>query len=332
MNAAFEKLRLGGPKAAVGAGAVAMGLAGEPAAAVTVSIGTSITVSTGGAVWSEIVNSTVDLPLSSLPGATTSFQGFGLDDASLPGVGQTDAFDDFGGIRVNGVAFNHPGDMADLTTTAEGTFITTITPQDIGGIDTSYDFFFDGSSPTLRAVATLTNTTNAPLTAEVSYGGDLGSDDTTQIDGSESGDAVWDITTDGWAISSDGGDGPDPVLTYARFDPGSSEVASDTPSIPGTLDPFGNDEGALADVFTLELDPGETERLMFLVQMSPDVATALSNASDFDSLATLDAAGLLAGLSPAEIGNIVNWDVPEPSTAMVAAGAGLILTMRRRRD
>ncbi len=331
MRKAFERLRLHCKQAAK-TGTVAFGLAAGQAHGAPISIGTSITVTTGGVAWATVVNSTVDLPLSSFPGATTTFQGFGIGEATTTAAGRTDALDDFGGIRVNGVAFNHPGDMADLETTSDGTFLTTITPQDIGGIDTSYDFFFDGSSPTLRAVATLTNTTNAPLTAQVSYGGDLGSDDTTRLEDTETGDTTWDVAADGWAISSDGGDGPDPVLTFVRFDPGSLEVASSTPSIPGLLDAFGNDEGVLGDIFTLVLEPGETQRLMFLLQLNPDVATAQSRVGDLDSLATLDAAGLLAGLNQQEVGSIVNWNVPEPSTFVLGAGATFALLIRRRRD
>lgn len=214
--------------------------------------------------------------------------------------------------------------------TSDGTFVTTITPQNIGGIATSYDFFFDGSSQTFRAVATLTNTNATTTSAEVAYGGDLGSDDGTQIEASESGDTTWDIMADGWVITSDGTvDFDDPVLTFVRFDPDSIEVASDTPAIPGIG--IGFTEGVLGDVFTLELEAGQTERLMFFTQLSPDVQIALLGTPAFDSLDTLEAAGLLAGLSESEIETIVNWQpVPEPATTLALGGlAGLMLRRRR---
>ncbi|MEA5511298.1 hypothetical protein VB715_16110 [Crocosphaera sp. UHCC 0190] len=55
--------------------------------------------------------------------------------------------------------FNQPNAQVDQTTTGTGTFLNTIAPVDIGGINTSLDYFFDGSSPTARILATFTNTT-----------------------------------------------------------------------------------------------------------------------------------------------------------------------------
>jgi hypothetical protein len=168
-NSAFDKLKLAPIALAAGAG---MMLAAAPAQAAVVSL--PQIVIQGGVRYSGISNFAVTAPLNQLPGATGS-GAYGINDANIVG-GRPDAFDNFAGITVNGAAFRQPGDVVDLTTTGAGTFVNTITPANIGGINTSLDYFMSASSRTLRVFGTFTNTTANPLSAEIAYGGNLGCD------------------------------------------------------------------------------------------------------------------------------------------------------------
>ena len=310
----FQKLRLAPKALAVAAGAGLM-MAAAPVDAAVISLSTDVTV--GGVSYSSIDNFTVSSPLTELPGATGS-SAYGIGEAST--ASGTDAFDGFAGITVDGVAFNQPNDQVDLTSTPNGASVNTITPMDIAGIDTSLDYFMSATNPTLRAIGTFTNTTASEIIAEIAYGGDLGCDSNCQIEDSSTGDTSFQSQRDQWFIVSDGSEG-DPTLTFSRFGAG-KQFASSTPEFP-------NFSGELGDIWTLSLDPGETQSLMWFTDFNPTVADAQARASIFTDLSSLGAAGLLVGLSSAEIDRAVNWNqdatpdtasTPEPGTIL---GMGL---------
>jgi len=341
-NKAFEKLRLA-PKVATAVASVgmALGVAALPAKAVTV--GLPLAVNTGNAGWGRSTQGGSASSYNGINNASASMVvtagGLDSDDPAyrigeaylITGGGSlTDAFDSFGGIRVNGTFFQQPSAQVDRTTTGAGTFLNTITPQNIGGINTSLDYFFDQSSPTARVLATFTNTTGSSQAVNVLYGGNLGSDNDTIIESSSSGDAVFQ-QADRWFVSSDQGFG-DPVLTFVRYGTGSVQTASNTFAVPGT-DSGNGDVAYFTDVWDLNIDPGETQRLMWFVQLSETVATAVTNAATtFTNLTSLDNGGLLEGLSTSQQSEIVNWQsqqtppptTPEPSTLL---GLGSLLLL-----
>ncbi|NCQ92422.1 MAG: hypothetical protein GPI94_17385 [Microcystis aeruginosa LG13-03] len=212
-NSAFDKLKLA--PIALAAGAGMMLAAAAPGQAAVVSLGQ--TVIQGGVTY-YIYNSTVSSPLDQLPGATGN-SAYGISDATTVG-GRGDAFDDFAGITVNGAAFNQPNDQVDLTTTGAGTFVNTISPVNLGGINTSLDYFMSASRPTLRVFGTFTNTTANPLSAEIAYGGNLGCDSNCTIEDSSTGDNAFQSALDRWFINSDSPSNSDPFLTFVRFRPG----------------------------------------------------------------------------------------------------------------
>jgi len=55
-------------------------------------------------------------------------------------------------------------------------------------------------------------------------------------------------------------------------------------------------DGVRAD-YTIEIAPGETQRLMLFGELSYTASDALTNAALFDDPANLEASGLLSGLS-----------------------------------
>lgn len=309
----FDKLRLERSAAAAAIAGAAAGLLPGDAEAVTISDGTSITF--GGVSYSSAGDPTsVDAPLTSLPGATGSSAFALATDATLTASGRSDAFDDFGGITVNGTSFNPPGGLSDFTTTSDGGFITPLSFADIGGIETRLDFFYDDSSPTARVFGTFRNTNSATETVDVAYGGDLGCDSDCTIEDTSNGDAIFDQSTDAWTIISDGPSDSDPFLSFVRFSPGGQAPAS-SPAYPGVATSFDLDD--MADVWQLTLDPGETQSLMLFVRFSDSLAEAQTATADYANLTTLEAAGLTAGLTSTQLGQTVNLVVPEPSSILL---------------
>lgn len=303
----FEKLRLRRPTRAAVIAAGAIGLLPDDVDAVTLTDGTDVTF--GGVEYSNVADpETVDVPLTILPGFTGD-DAYGLaTDATLIS-GRNDAFDDFGGITVNGTSFNPPADLTDFTTTPDGGFFTPLSFADIGGIETRVDFFFDDSSPTARVFATFRNTNSATETVDVAYGGDLGCDSGCTIEDTSNGDAVFDQSTDQWTIISDGPADTDPFLTFVRFGPG-GQAPADSPAYPGVVTAF--DLDLMADIWELELEAGETESLLMFVHLGDSLAESQAASANFASLQSLDAAGLTVGLSSTQLTQTVNW-VPEPS-------------------
>ncbi|AUB82439.1 PEP-CTERM sorting domain-containing protein [Candidatus Thiodictyon syntrophicum] len=338
----FDRLRLALPAAGLAA-TVAVG------AAQAANVNLPLTLTVGQVIYGHVntaarpndysgLNNSFMSMVVTVGGATGTggTEAFRIGEAALKTAGSTmtDAFDSFAGIRVNGTFFQQPGTQVDLTTTGAGAFVNT-TQVAIGDIGTRLDYFMDGASPTLRVLASFTNTGNSDQTVEVLYGGALGSDDDTQIEDTSSGDADFQ-QADRWLISSDGGDGPDPVLTLVRYGEGTVQAASDTLAVPGT--DSGNDSvDYFTDVWSLDLGVGETQSLMWFVQFSPDVATAQGGTGVFDDLEDLDGAGLLAAVGGGKIdtANIVNWaptEVPVPGV-LPLLGIGLfgMGVYRRRR-
>jgi hypothetical protein len=323
-NSAFDKLKLA--PIALAAGAGMMLAAAAPGQAAVVSLGQ--TVIQGGVTY-YIYNSTVSSPLDQLPGATGS-SAYGISSAFIDG-GRDDAFDGFAGITVNGAAFNQPNSQVDLTTTGAGTFVNTISPVNLGGINTSLDYFMSASSPTLRVFGTFTNTTGNPLSAAIAYGGDLGCDDDCTIEDSSTGDNAFQSALDRWFITSDGPVDSDLFVTFVRFGPG-GQLASSTPAVPGEV--FNTYFDLFGDIWTLSLAPGETKSLMWFANFNESLAEAQAGTSVFNDLSTLDTAGLLEGLSPTQIGQTANWkQTPEPSSLIGLGsllGFGLLSKIKRR--
>jgi len=258
----------------------------------------------GGAEWTAIGNNSSN----SLGFGSQSH--FSIADAKL-GT-QVWAYDNFHLIAVDGVAFANPDGDVDLTgNSASGFTVTTdavMLPNlpNLPSLNVTMEYFFDPNSPTVRVIASLENPTADTITPTVRYGGNLDSDLPTAIQATASGDTIlnaadrWSITDDAFLASAD------PANTIVYYGPGTPAV---TPSSVGLFSSGSGQFDIVRADYHPTILPGETVRLMWFGQLSDTAAHAIENVAVFDDNTDVEAAGLLAGLSPGELASIVNWDL-----------------------
>lgn len=248
---------------------------------------------------------------------TSSNWGFSEGELHTAGGTRNDAFDGAlswlvsTGTPTNTNGYRSPGGVVGITPGAGGTTVTGTT-QAMAGLNVSGQLYMLSSKAVARSILFLQNPTGAPITVNVQNATNLGSDSGTILQTTSSGDATLD-TGDNWFVSSDSNTPPsDPVLTFA-FSQNAASVRGVNDRAPGP----GN--GYFFETFTVTVPPGETRSLMMFVQMSADVAGASSDAPTFNSLASLQAAGYLQGLSTTQLSQIVNWNLRATAPPAVTA-------------
>ncbi len=222
-----------------------------------------------------------------------------IGDGSLNG--HNDAFDDFGGIVVDGVAVQAPGGLV----TVNGQFVTTAA-QTLSGLTVTLEYYFDPVTANWRTLATFVNPTGADISSVIHYGGNLGSDNNTVIRASSSGDLVFKAA-DRWAISTDQLTDPigDPANTIVFYGPGSPRVPITSVVTAHGVGPTFDD----VDVsYNITVPAGQTRSLLFFVQFNTSGAEAIKAVGTFDSNTALLNAGLLDGLTQTTLSQILNWD------------------------
>lgn len=309
-----------------------------------VTAGTGLTgssVTAGGVRYEVIRNEVVNSPWNKLlpTGTASATQAYAIDNVYY-GSNANDIFSAVGGIRVRAGSaatldsFNQPTNTVDITSTTAGTLVNTVTPQNINGINTSLDYFMSATSPTLRVFGTFTNTGQNDIIVDVGYGSNLGSNVTTVLQATSSGDTAFQAD-DRWLVSGDSS-GVLPSLTFVRFGP-DGQMAFETPGVPGiTSNPptFSSTQNDYyADIWKLSLAPGATQSLMWFMQFSDTLGIAEANASMFANRQSLETAGLLSGLSMDQRLSTANWDLPEPDAiALIVIGALGTFAARRKKQ
>ena len=262
---------------------------------------------------------------------TTNMQGYGIGDAQIgggnnaagvngSGSGFFDAFDNAMILSVNGTLFQNPDSTVDLT----GDTVTSDTVTIVPGIDAQVRYTFISGRPVVRALYSLTNTTAAPISINAAVLGDYGSDGNTEVVATSNGNTIiegsdlWYITDDQGggpkrakkSLSPDGkGGGGDPRVTLSRYGTG-AEVIPSNALIPGN----GDSQTAMFGLrYPVTIAPGATARVLVFAQLSDPTAPvtdAAAAAADFESVAAMQGAGLLAGITPEETSQIVNYVRP----------------------
>jgi hypothetical protein len=250
---------------------------------------------------------------------------FGLVDANLSVYDHFyfDAFDGALRLAVGSNIFNPSG------FTHSGQFVTTDSIF-IGSLEVIAQYFADPNSPTLRTLFTFNNLGAFPLSVPVDIQTNLGSDETTQVISTSSGDSVFNAN-DRWVITDD--------FSTTDWDPTNTTVLAGLGRLPDsvsqTIFRATGSEGIRAD-YTITLGAGETSSLLFFNVLNPTSTAALNNVRIFNNYDAIRNAGLLTGLSDAQLINVSNFDfqtnqsVPEPASVLgllavgsLAVGSGL---------
>ncbi len=280
-------------------------LAGGSARAAQVNLGFNST--TGGVAWKNINNNIANdnniianafgIKNATLGSGSGSSEGAFLDSGLL-----SNPFDGALGLNVNGTDFNNPDGDVDLTGTTVTTDIATI-----AGLEVKVQYHFFSTRSLVRAVFTFTNPTASAIPLTATTGGKLrltvGLNNTQAT---SDGDTLIE-DTDLWYIISDrptGNNLPNnhPVLTFARYGTGAAIIPTNT-QIPGTS----NNGDFYSYQYSTLVPAGKTYKIMTFIELNSAVTNAAIKTSDFESLTSLNNAGLLTGLTSAEQALIVNY-------------------------
>jgi hypothetical protein len=182
-------------------------------------------------------------------------------DAFLLSTGQSDAFDGAGGVVINGEGYLVPPGTADAPVDLTGSTLTSA-PAPVGGVNVSTQWFGLAGQPTIRYLVTLENPSAATLNTTVTLENNLGSDSSTFIQGSSSGQDTSYPTNERWFATSEGDtdSAPDPPILSVVTGPGavrSPGTVAPCPEINGDSQTL-NDEKAAAEAAAAE-QPSATE-------------------------------------------------------------------------
>jgi hypothetical protein len=201
----------------------------------------------------------------------------------------------------------------------------------------------------MRYIDTFTNTGGTTRQIQVAWGGDLGSDSSTTIAATSSGDLS--ITAaDAWALTIENssfdpaGPATDPPVGYVFQDPASgwSQGVGAYFSTPFDTAWPGNGDDELAFVFgTVVLAPGESVSLAYFLYrgleenttgpLGQTPVTGEEIAAAQTVLAALAASPDFGDLSPAERAAIINWNLgaggPTAIPTLSPAALGLLALM-----
>lgn len=185
------------------------------------------------------------------------------------------------------------------------------------GLEATVGYRAMTSKQVLRSAVRLSNETSEPVSTTFTVATNVGSDDTTLVLGSSSGDTS--VTDDDrWLVTGDSASFPsDPVVTHVLAGPG--EVVSPPHDLATHVFDCAGTEGVAA-TFDVDVEPGASRTLVFFDELSVDPALAIETAARFGDASAADSE-LFAGLSPDDLASVANWTFaeqepePEPTPA-----------------
>ena len=210
--------------------------------------------------------------------------------------GDSDAFDEGLVLGVAGHGFVDDDDEGDLTDQQ-----LTVGPVKLAGLQVTRIERALSGSPTLRTLVKLKNTKRKKsVRRRIVLSSDLGSDSSTAVRSSSSGDLFF-TEADRWVVSSDDPtSSEDPPLTFVQFGKGKPK----SKPLQATL-LQGRDDVTVS--FSVRLAGKRTAYLLFFTEMSETNESAISGASKFNPK-KLNAT-LKDGLSKKVQKKILNWDL-----------------------
>jgi VCBS repeat-containing protein len=196
-------------------------------------------------------------------------------------------------------------------------------PSPMSGLGVSVEYYAAQQSATLRTLVRLDNAGAAPVSTNVTFAYNLGSDSTTTITGTSSGGFAF-TAGDRWIVTDDlppGDNGDQPAVTAVLRGPGPGALAPS--AVSNVVFDAGADndirtEGVLA-TYDVTVPANETRYLMFFTQLGPTSAGALDSVQAFDTAPTLTRTpfwnDLLTGVDDAQYRQVLNWASNTPPVA-----------------
>jgi len=277
------------------------------------SLATLFSGGPGGSTW--IVGNTSGTDTGLPDGRVTPGKpGLAVEDAKLGSIVGS-AYDTGMTLWVNNSLFIAP---MPVTTTSQS---LTAGPVFTQSLNITVEYYAAANSATLRTLAGFQNPTASPVTISVYWASNVGSDSSTFVSQTSSGDTIF-TTTDHWVITTD--DPTDtslatPVNTHVLFGPCNPPVKPH--SVTEIVFEYNNLRDGVGATYTITVPAGATRRLLFFNQMNPTNAAAFDAASIFDANSSLGS-DLLAGLAPNQLGEVVNWSFGCVFLPLVMRSAG----------
>lgn len=225
------------------------------------------------------------------------------DGEHLPS-GRSDAFDTFSELFIDtGSGFTEYSNPNTSGCTTEENDRELIFPaDDIGGLDVSRKVLVpDSGLAFARWLDILHNPTSNPITLDMQYFGEPGSDGDGFIVGTSSGDTSLDAADNWMAWSDDDGSSGDPDETH-NWD-GSVQGAFDRAD-DRDVD-FGSDDDLTVSYDDIVVQPGQTLIYMHVESMRTTDADAASAGATLGDAP----ADVMAGLTDAERNQVQNWNL-----------------------
>jgi len=246
----------------------------------------------------------------SLPIDLFDSSGFRWDvqgDGSI-GDGTNDAYD--GGLRLNNFGFFNNAQTEDNDREI------VIGSSSVSDVEITRKIFVPEDQSFARFLEIVTNTGPSTTNFTVNLDTNLGSDGSTVLVETSSGDTVFNID-DNWLITDDFDNGGDPTMLHVIAGE-DGEIRPDAAALN-----FDNINFA----YNLTLSPGETQIIMHFAAQNPDQATALTKAPELETL-ELDA---LSGMSDEELQQVLNFSTA-PLPPLTGTEGDDVLTGTNRRD
>jgi hypothetical protein len=217
---------------------------------------------------------------------------YGIDDGDA--FGDNDAFDGGVVLWVNGIPFVDGDGEGDLV----GDELR-VGPESFSGVNVRRIDRGLAGSPTLRTLIELKNTKKKARTVNLTIDSDLGSDGSTGVRETSSGDSFFSAR-DRWVVSSDSPtDAGDPPVTEALF--GKGRVTRLAHGLVGI------EEECFVAGFNVAV-PGKAKRyLLLFTELSDTNASAIAGAAKFNKKKLSGA--LKSGLKKSVRKKVVNWDI-----------------------
>jgi hypothetical protein len=231
-----------------------------------------------------------------IPGSAAIF------DASIQGQG--DAFDEAAAVWVENTQVGGVLSQTGNTISFGQVSIAGL------GVQMRYDVLT--TSATLRNLVTFNNPTGSDVSVTVEYASNFGSNGSTTVIGTSSGDTIFDYT-DGWVVTDDSSTtGVDPANTTVLFGPDSPDVTAS--SVSQTVFDCSGTQGILV-TYEITVPAGETRALLFYHQLNNTADSALTAAAIFNTTPA-EGSDLIEGLSEQQLEQVLNWSFNRPPVAL----------------